>query len=159
MAALEIKSTWHGTRSRLVIGMTWEARVTSATTAETRGVAPAMSWVRRCADRRRASQRSRKGSAPGKAEASKGRRLRSTRWTEGNAAKSPAKWSASAADTVGRTVTMEQRTPPRLDSAEMKRKKGTRCAIPALGMNITCAAALMPSSSPSPGIAAAMRKT
>uniref|UniRef100_A0A0A8XSA2 Uncharacterized protein n=1 Tax=Arundo donax TaxID=35708 RepID=A0A0A8XSA2_ARUDO len=145
MVAQEMKRTWHGTWSSLAMGMTWEASVTSVTTAETRGAAAAMSGPRRCAERRSASQRSTNGSSPGNSEASNGRRGKSTRRMRGNAAKRPEKWSASAADTVGRTVTTETST-PWLESAAMTRKKGSRCPMPALGMNMRCGAPAPPSS-------------
>jgi hypothetical protein len=78
MVAQEMKRTWHWTPSFLAMGMTWEVRVTSVMTAETRGAAPAMSGPMRCAERRRASQRTMKGSRSwlGNSDASMGRRWR-----------------------------------------------------------------------------------
>uniref|UniRef100_J3MDD1 Uncharacterized protein n=1 Tax=Oryza brachyantha TaxID=4533 RepID=J3MDD1_ORYBR len=118
------------------MGFTWDTKVTSETTAVTRGVTPAMSGPRRCMERRRASQRRTNGSAPGNSEASSGSRWKSMRRRRGKSLKSAANWSASAADTVGTTVTTEMSTSC-LDSAPMKRENGSRWPMPALGTKTT----------------------
>ncbi|BAS97306.1 Os06g0290701 [Oryza sativa Japonica Group] len=137
MVTDEMNSTWHWRRRSLAMGFTWDTSVTSVTTAVARGATPAMAGARRCMERRRASHRSRNGSAPGNSEASSGSRLKSTRRMLGKSWKRRAKWSASAADTVGRTVTTEMSTSWE-DSAPMKRKNGRRWPMPALGMKTTC---------------------